>query len=293
MVFLVSLFFLRIISKDKNQENQQISQDAGLTYGNEIIGSLVNKDTDLDGVLDWEEGLWGTDLAKKDTNEDGVPDNVEIENLKKQAGQGELEGFSFEQNNENLTETDKFSREFFATVATLNQTGQMDQATMEQLGSALSERIQNSTPRKIFLLSDLKIAANDDTQAIQDYSETFSNIYETNPINYTVIDVLQKFIIDENNVDVSALDELNHIINQTNKIIDGMAKISVPQSLISLHLDFINALERLSENISDIKLYDTDVIVSLSGISQYGRNTAMLQSAISNLAEAINRKLSN
>jgi hypothetical protein len=76
-------------------------------------------------------------------------------------------------------------------------------------------------------------------------------------------------------------------------MIDGMVKMSVPQSLAPLHLDVINALQRLVENISDIKLYSTDVVVALSAISQYDQNTASLDTATQKLSDTINQKLNS
>ena len=270
----------------------QTGEVGGLTYGKATIQDLVNKDTDLDGVLDWEENLWGTDLARKDTDGDGIGDEAEIENFKKENRQNENLEFS-PGDNENLTETDKFSREFFATIATLSQNGQMDQATIDKLSSSLAEHIQNSTPRKVFSLSDVKIINGNDKKAIEDYGETLIKTQAKYPVKYNVIDVLQKFIIDENNVDVSVLSELDPIISQKNKLINAMVKMSVPLSLSTLHLDVINSLERLVENTNDMKLYETDVIVSLSAISQYQQNTVRLSNALNNLGDAINQKLSN
>jgi flagellar basal body-associated protein FliL len=66
-VFLLVLFLLKTASALKNQENkavQEVNQNPGLTYDNEIVGNLVNRDTDGDGIPDWEEGLWGTDPTK-------------------------------------------------------------------------------------------------------------------------------------------------------------------------------------------------------------------------------------
>ena len=290
MVFVASLFFIKNTSFFKNQGNYIGGQD-GLAYDNEIIADLVNRDLDQDGVLDWEEGLWGTDPTKKDTNDDGVPDNVDIEKQKTARGQSvEVSGSA--QEPENLTETDQFSREFFATVATLNQNGVMDQATADQLGSSLAEKIKNAPQRKVFFLSDLKTTA-DNTQTVQSYSESLINISTKYSIDYTVYDVLQKFIIDENNVDVTVLSELDPLIEHANKIITDISKMSVPQSLAPLHLEFLNVLQRLSENVSDMKLYDADAIVALSAISQYEQNTIALDGAISNLENTIRQKLNN
>ena len=295
MAFLVALFLLKNESVFKNKGNytNQETNQARLIYGNTTIGDLVSKDTDSDGVPDWEESLWGTDPTKKETAP-GIPDSVAIEKLSAKGGPasgGKETGV--QQESENLTQTEKFSREFFATVATLSQNGAMDQATADKISDSLAERIQNSTPQKIFTLIDIKISTDNSVQAIKNYNNTLNSIYQKNPLKYTVMDVLQKFIGDGNNVDASALSQLDLIIKQTNRIIDGMVKMSVPQYLALLHLDLINRLQRLVENLNDIKLYDTDTVVALSGISKYDQNTTALESAVNKLINAIDEKLKN
>ena len=255
----------------------------------------MNRDADQDGVLDWEESLFGTDPTKKQTT-DGIPDSTAIAKLKSQAvnEQGESLLKSGEgQETENLTETEKFSREFFSTIATLNQTGAMDQTTVDKLSESLALHIQNSPQRKVYELPDIKMINKDDVQTVKTYDEALDNIYKKYPVKTSAVNVLQKFVIDEDAVNVEVLSELNPIIDQTKKIINALIKISVPQSLATLHVSFVNGLEMVVENLEDIKLYDTDVIVSLSGISQYQKNTATLESATNNLGNAIKQKLSN
>lgn len=293
MLFLVTLFLIKngILFK-KTFDLALGKQESGLIYGDATVGDLINKDADLDGVPDWEEPLWGLDPTKKETTP-GMPDITVVNKLKSEQGLSVGEAEYGDPGTENLTQTDKFSRELFSTVATLNQTGIMNQATADKISSSLVEHIQNSPQRKIYALSEIEIATGDDIQTIENYKDALVNIQTKYPINNTVLDVLQKFIIDEDNVDVSALSELDPIIEQTNKIITEMIKINVPQSLAPLHLNFINALQRLVENVSDIKLFDTDVIVSLGAVSQYSQNTDALGSAISNLENAIQQKLNN
>lgn len=292
-MFLVLLFFLKnkIIFKNEGIETN------GLAYDNTTVANLVNKDTDLDGVLDWEEGLWGTDPMKKETTE-GTPDSLAIERLKiQQTAQVDGEGLPLYGNNnqgtENLTETDKFSREFFSTVATLNQNGTMDQETMDKLGISLAEKIQNSVPRKVFTLTDVKIIKDDSVEAVKNYNNTLNKIHKKYQTNRSAIDVLEEFIADENNINTDVLSELNPIIEQTQNVINELKKISVPESLASLHLDFINGMERLVENLTDIQFYDTDVIVALSAMGQYEKNATLLESATENLGNVIKEKLNN
>lgn len=292
VVFIVVLFFIKHRTEYTYTKDAVVG-DSGLSYGNETLGDLINQDADSDGVLDWEESLWGTNPAKRDTDDDGIPDNVAIENFKQQMGQGDQgEQNSFEIE-ENLTETDKFSRDFFATVATLNQGGEMDQETVDKLGESLSERMQNSKPRKVFLLTDIKVSTNNSAQAIIDYRDTLGEISNKYPIERAAIDVLQEALADENNINVNVLSQLDPIIRQMKNVIMELGKMDTPQSMSLLHLDLINAMERIEENLSDIKLYETDAIVALTGISQYEKNTTTLELISNDLANAINQKLNN
>lgn len=286
VVFVVVLFFIQ----NKSTYTNQNLAVGGLTYNsNDMVGDFVNKDTDGDGIPDWQENLFGTDPTKKETTP-GIPDEVAVEKLKAQTGttgQASIEG------QENLTQTDKFSRELFSTMASLDQTGAVDQDTIEKLSDSLNNQIQNSTPRKIYVSSDLKITQDNSPQAIKKYNDTLDSIYTKYPIKGDALDILGRFTGDGDNVNVSVLAELDPIVSQINKIETAMAKMDVPQSLSSLHLNVLNGIERVVENLSDIRLYDTDPVVSLSGITQYQKNSDALEAAANSLANTISQRLNN
>lgn len=294
IIFIVVLFFLKNTTTFKNPLNSTLGGQANeLIYSRAVIKDLVNKDTDLDGVLDWEENLAGLDPTKKETTP-GTPDSVAIEKL---SAQDRLASGEKQTNNspnaENLTETEKFSRELFATITTLNQNGTIDQATIDTLGASLAEKIKNPVVRKVFLISNIKIIKDDSKQAIESYFNTMNSIQAKYPIKESVTSILQKFVADENNPDTKVLIKLDGAINQTQNIINGILKVSVPQSLAPLHLDLLNAGERLMENISDMKLFDSDPIVAIGAMSKYAENMISSQSALKALASAISKKLNN
>jgi hypothetical protein len=261
----------------------------GLT-GDELIVDLVNKDTDKDGVLDWEETLWGTDPKNKDTNGQGLGDKKEIEKLKAE-NKEENGGETLDENN--LTETDKFARELFATVSTLNQSGQIDQATVDKITSSLADRMQNSAPRKVYTLAQIKTNKETGDKAARAYNDALSALYKKTPITGDVISIFEKLSGEEDEVDINILSELDPIIRQTSLFIDGMTKISTPTFLVNEHLAMLNALERILENLSDVKLMNKDVIIALTGISQYEQNSTDLETAVTNLANKIDKELSN
>jgi hypothetical protein len=288
VVFLIVLFILNnktIFTRNNTNTN-------GLSYSNATLGEVVSRDTDGDGILDWEESLWGTDPNNKETTA-GIPDGVVIAKLKteQEALSGTEGGNSI--NNENLTQTDKLSRELFSTVTALSQNGEIDQTTVEKLSNSIAEKIKNPIILKVFTMSELKITTDASVQALKTYNTALENIYKKNPQKDTVMDVLQDFIIDEENVDSTVLVRLNPIKTQVKNILNDLVKTTVPQYIATEHLNVINGVERLYENINDIQLFDTDIVVALGAINQYENNTTLLSQSVVELNNKINKKLSN
>jgi len=286
VVFIVVLFFIKTQTQYKNELNNEI----GLIYGNEKVGDFVNRDTDKDGVLDWEESLWGTDPTKADTDGDGVGDAEEISRWKLESGMGNGLGNGA---GENLTETDRLSRELFSTVVALNQIGTINQETADKIGDSLVSQIQNSTPKKVFLFTDIKIGQNNSATVVQSYLNKIGDMNKKHPSNGDVIEILAEFIKDEENPDVGALVKLGPIVKRINAMINELQQIEAPSELAQIHLDLINALERVMENVSDIQFFETDTVLAMSAINQYGENTNVLDAVIIKLSKAISQKLNN
>ena len=169
----------------------------------------------------------------------------------------------------------------------------MDQETVEALSASLAEKLQNSEIKKVYLISEIKVISNDSLEAILSYKNTLNGIVDKYKVNYTVLDVLQKFSKDEDNIDASVLSQLTPIIENTDKMIGEMVKMAVPKSLSVLHLNVVNSLQRLVENLKDIQLYDADAIVFYSAVSQYFPNANTLDTSVGALEKTINQKFSN
>jgi len=267
------------------------NQQNGLVYdSNTTVTDLINIDTDRDGVPDWQERLFGTDPTKKETTP-GIPDSVAIGKLRAAQTTGTDTGTdTSNQDNSNLTETDKFSRDLFATVSATTQNGQsMDASTIDNISSSLADKIQNPAVRKVFLLSDIKITKDNSVGAVQKYKNGLVKIYTNNPTKNNVADVIKEFVGDGTNPNEEALQKLDPVIKQLEEIINERVKLQVPDQLAPQHLDVINALERVVENLADIKLYSTDPVVTIGAMSVYGNNTASLQLSLDVLANTLKR----
>lgn len=286
IVFLVVLF---IVKNHPNLFQKQI-QNTGLSYsltGNELVQDLVNKDTDGDGIPDWQEKLFGTDPTKKETTP-GIPDKVAIEQLKVVQGISNDTSL-YNPETEKLTQTDKFSQELFATVAAATQDGQpLDQATIDAISSSLAEHVQNTPQRKIYTMADIQVIKDSGETAKQNYHIALSNLYKTYPTSGNVFDIFEKATNEDGSLNTTVLLELTPIIKSKQNYIKGMLKVNVPEILSSSHLGVLNALERLVENLSDIELAEGDIIVAFSAISQYQNNLDSLDSALKNLTSVMN-----
>lgn len=288
LVFVVAL----LIFKTGILNKKVVSQKAPTLLGTETIQELVSKDTDQDGIADWEEGLWGTDPMKKETTP-GIPDNMVIEKLRIEK---DTTGNSDDRNKTpgSITQTDQFARELFTTVATLNQNGSMDQASIDKLSDSLATQIKNPAQKKIYTLSDIKIAKDNSKKNIQIYNNILTTLQKKYPLKESIITVIAESIKSgTEDIDMKVLNKLDPTIKQMNGIISEMLILNVPPELAVLHLNAINSFQKMMEILNDIKLVDTDVIVAMGAISQYEKNTIQLQNSISKLFLTIKQKLSN
>ncbi len=291
-ILLLSVLFLtKNKTLFKNSDQALINSD-GLAYENSKVSELVNKDTDGDSVLDWEEGLWGTDPTKKDTDGDGVQDDSEITKLKSDTK------ISLENSNstspETLTKTDQFSQDLFTTIAALTQEGaELDQATIEKISNSLMENIENITPEKIYTATDIKIIQKEDKLVFQEYNSKIQALLKKYPLNVDVAEVINRSLTDDGEIDVSVLKGLDPAINQLRGFTKEMLTLNTPVSLLNLHLAVMNSFEKLAENLASMKLIDSEAIVAFNAINQYVENTEIAQAAIIKLNSTLKQILNN
>jgi len=283
VVFVVLLFLIKNnFFREKSQEEK-----AEEAFAKETLLNLVNKDTDGDKILDWEENLWGTNPIKEDTDDDGKKDDVEIAEMKKNNGVGGENGES----GQALSQTDKFSQELFATVATLSQAGEIDQETIDKLSDSLAVQIASSPIRKVYAMKEINVLLDNSVEAIKKYDKATTDLSKKYQFDANSISILAESIINGEEIDAEKLTKLDPIIKEGKQMINELIRIPVPSEFADLHLKLTNAFERLVENLSDIRKFENDVMPALSAVSQYENNSIALEEAIKKLNELFVKKL--
>lgn len=142
----------------------------------------IELDTDADGLLDWEESLWGTDPKNPDSDGDGVSDGAQIGARKNELG---LDTDA----DANLNETERFSREFFATIVSLRQQGLLNETSLTNLSNTIGKEIAIGTPSNFYSANELTINTSVDAEIpyAADLAELFKQMERTTNIGTELV----------------------------------------------------------------------------------------------------------
>ena len=77
----IGILFFVVSSLLSKKNHFSAANSSQLQASNMTINDLLQKDSDGDGVADWQEALWGTDPNKKQTF-DGISDSEYISKKK-------------------------------------------------------------------------------------------------------------------------------------------------------------------------------------------------------------------
>jgi len=248
------------------------------------ITTDLEKDSDNDGLKDWEEALWQTDKNKADTDSDGMQDGEEVRtghdplNPTKNDLLIKAENSSSASSTSNLKKgpTEQFAIDLFSKYLNLrsNNPNPLDQITKDNLiQSVTSSDVINSInlPFTTYTEKDLKVSSGETSQAdIDIYVAAVKNIINKNypGAGEGELLILQK-AIDSNNL--ATLKKLDPIINSYLLSSKNLLALSVPNILVQEHLDLVNSFTHMGESISYMKQGFDEPLLLLVAIERYSQ----------------------
>ncbi len=260
-VFIVVLLASYFIKKNKESSSKR---SAEILAQNMSIKELSEKDTDNDGIADWEESLWGLDPKNRYTHE-GVSDADWVKQKKEEL---KIENADTAiKSDEELNETEKFSRELFTTINALKQSGNLNKDAISNVSSLLGEKITSVTLGDIYVLEEINKADSSDR-------ETQAKYY--NEAKKAFIKYKEQGLGDElsfvdpisGETDPEKLIKISEAYKDFSKEVQGL---KVPENLIQKHLDIANSAYNTGESIVKFSKITDDPLTVLVGFSQYQR----------------------
>ena len=237
------------------------NKENGLKNEKITINDSLQKDTDSDGVADWEETLWGTDKNNR-TTFDGIPDLTYIENKKKELNIDQTK------DEQGLTETEKFAREFFATYVAMKTSGN-DANTINNFSNALGQKIIYPSLIDSYNKQNIKIKVDDTLEDRILYYLDLKKIFES----YKSKGMGEELSIVADDLISNGTSKNSSNLLAIASAYQGFAKkimeMSIPQSLISYHLKIANSSNNTGISVISMTKITSDPIIGLSGLSQY------------------------
>jgi hypothetical protein len=249
----------------------------------ERLQNISQKDTDGDGLKDWEEALWDTDPNKADTNDDGVNDFDDIASQRAalQANQ-DAAGIG----EEILTNTDVLARDLYTTIATLSQQGVLEQ-NKDLITSKIGESVNAVTLYQPFDIVDLRIVTPNKI-SMNNYLSYMKDIMLTYPVAETDI----QNILQSNNDGL--VSDQSIVFEKTLQHSLGMLESNdVPTIFQEEHLSLINSFRYLTGTLQAIIHAPEDPLIGMAGVNQLTQTLDSLSLAYQNWYDKIQQIAKN
>lgn len=245
------------------------------------------EDNDNDGLKNWEEDLWRTDKNNSDTDGDGTNDGQEVKDNRNPLKPGpedtmEIKFFAPSVSTENLSETEKISRRFFAEYLTLKQSGGLTEEKKSELINSFLSGIGTSADYKTYKISDIKISGDNSVEAIKKYGDNMEIILSN-------FDGFTKNELDIINEALDAdfpekLDELVEYANAYGKSAGELLKIECPYHYSQYHIDLINNFMATEYAVLEMKKIFEDPLLAMAGLKFYFEQAEKIKNIFSAMA---------
>jgi hypothetical protein len=240
-----------------------------------LIDSIANKDTDNDGLKDWEEALWKTAPDNPDTDGDGTPDGAEIAAGRSPLIKGPNDQITTASTTPSttrkLTASDQFSRDLFTRYVTIKQTGSGDPANYDNYADLVQSYIDqeaSTMSAKIYSASDFKVITNETPADVHLYGNELGALF----VDYSApkfeneLIVLQRAVDNNNPLE---LDKLNANILAYQKGRAALLKMAVPSIFLPDHIALTNTISTITLGIESMKLTFSNPIKAAAGLQNY------------------------
>lgn len=248
-------------------------------------------DTDGDGLLDWEESLYGTDPEKVDTDGDGVGDYADLRGtaeLNNDNSDGVSASVTGDPDNFDPTNlTDSLARDLYTSLSVAKQQsgGSVTEEHSAELAAIASSNIQKFQSRQY---SDKDIATVAPGTATRS-AELSSRITAAWTLEASLSEDLRRMLSAIDN-DASIPVDITSRLQKYSDVTKRLLAIAVPESIKLQYLGYINSVEYYMAVITAIGNNDNDparaigAMVNLeSAIDNFEKADKQLTTAISSL----------
>jgi hypothetical protein len=262
----------------------------------EILRAYAAKDTDADGLPDWQEALYGTDPENPRSVDAGKTDAQAVaEGLVKARFSSETAIVNPDTNVPGIdaapeTLTDRFGRTFLENYLTLNQAGSLSEADMAAFIDSAASELEKERPLK-YALSDIKLDARGQESLARYVEEMGATLarYSAAPDVKNVYEHFADFVTGaETERSMARIAELAEAYSTS---ATAIMELAVPPEVAGQHLDFANAYAALGEVVADMAAMKKDPLRGLLGLIAYADTWNRYSDALAALGKVMSEQL--
>lgn len=258
----------------------------------ELLKSYAAKDSDADGLPDWQESLYGTDPKNPESVKAGVRDGDAVAQglvkpkfesaTPKPVSVASVPGTLPSNNSLTAQFSQEFLKEYIAAGGQA-MTASDQQALLSQLVANFTQRAQKllvSSYSSVSLHTDPKVS-------VLAYADSVETIIRANGLPVGTEDpvtLMDQYI---NNGDVSALPKLSQLANKYTAITKALLEVHVPPALAASHLNLLRSFDTLARATRAATTYETDPFATLGALSAYQATAGGVVSAFVEIATVI------
>lgn len=287
-VVLGAIIILGLIVFFNNKDNESDRGDGGavVASGAETFDpGAFELDTDGDGLRDWEESLWGTDLNNPDTDGDGTPDGEEVRLGRDPLIPGPNDKIDTSTipayartDTENLTVTESFERDFYNGLAQLSSDNQLSDETLQTFIMGLArEYVVRERIDLDYTESDISISPDPSLAAAKDYVNRLgvaANIYQGIDLQRELGEI-QAFVGSQNPATTAALDALIAEYKNAREAVLGVG--TVPFAFSESYLTILNGISSIEKALSELREYAvSDPLKGMIRLSLYQMGVVLM-----------------
>jgi len=262
-----------------------------------LLAQIAAKDTDGDGLPDWEEALYGTDPNVVDTRHLGmsdgqavaqgliVPKAIEDASLATSTPSASVPGAPEGAAAGSLT--DSFAKNFFTLYLAAKRGANGAALTKDQI-SAIADQAFSALAKTVAPAPDYKSASDlsisgQGSDAFVSYANAAAGVLAAHTVTLPKSEL--DYLSDAIKGDSAALAHLADISKAYRDIATGLSAVAVPQALASDDLALINAMARVSEAAGDFARVNTDPVAAMLALELYPSSVEALAQALQDLGK--------
>ncbi len=261
-----------------------------------LLQAIATKDTDGDGLSDWEEALYGTTPSIIDTFNLGMTDGEAVaRGLIVPKAIADIPIATSTQQSltaDGLTPpaegtlTAAFAKSFFTLFMTVKEANGGGDLTEKQMNDVASEAL-NSLASTVAVAPDYKSAkditiSGSGAEALLAFAISAEAVLKNNKSNATMSELnYLKNAIEKN--DITAIPYISGIAKGYRDSAVGLSVLSVPRELVTDYLLLVNSMMRISQITSDFARVNDDPLATILALKQYPQAVINLGQAFTNI----------